>query len=247
MISQSTQRALRTACVLAICSAALVVAVTATWKSFDRRPAWVMSVSASGQSESRAAALTEERAAFATAVRTIAREHGPSPEFLNEVESTDERGRTFIATRTFVLRGDDELALLALYRTAVKIPGVRSSDPQRALRPPDAAFALLLVALLAGMATLEPSDDHVSLQPALVVLNGIALGLLSAAAVLVAGGWPRYFLEASFAAAFIPTIVWLVRIRVPWARCAALRLPYTTLVVFTAVVFCAWIVRAITL
>jgi hypothetical protein len=250
MLSASTQRALRIACVVALCCAVLLVIATVAWKALDRRPAWVMAVTASAQSESLADSLRDERRAFAAAIRVIGREHGVSPAYLHEVEWRDAAGRTFTETRTIVLRTDDQRALLTLYRRLSKVQGVTCSDPSRALRPPDAAFALLIVAFVLGLATLEPSgfpDEHVSMQPALVILNGLTLGLLSAAAVLVGSGWPGYLLQASFVLAFAPVIVWLIRIRVRWTACAALKLPYRTLVITAAVAFGTWVVRCISL
>jgi hypothetical protein len=205
-----------------------------------------MAVTASAQSKVPAEALREERRALASVLRVIARERGPSPAFQREFESREDAGRTYVETRTLVLRSDDQRQLLALCRTVAKIEGVTCSDPRRAVRPPDAAFALLLIAVLLGMATLERSgfaDEHVAMQPALVVLTGLALGFLGAAALLVGGGWPGILLHVSVALAFVPPIVWLVRVRVPWTACNALQRPYQMSVALTAVVLCTWAVR----
>jgi hypothetical protein len=241
---------LRIACVTALCCTVLLVIGAVVWNALDRRPAWVMAVTASAQGNSAADALSEERRALAAAVRTNSRAHGPVPAFQREAESRDDAGRTFIETRTILLRSDDQMQLLTLYRTLGKLEDVHCTDPARALRPADAAFALLVVAFLFGLAALEPSrfeGEHASTQPALVVLNGIGLGLVGAAAILVGSGWPGYVLHLSFALALVPTLVWLIRIRVTWNACAALRLPYRTLAAVTAIVFCAWVVRATSL
>jgi hypothetical protein len=216
------------------------------WKGLDRRPAWVMAVNAVSRAYSRAAALTEERAALAAAIRVIARDGGPSPIFLREVETREDEGQRFVETRTVHLRSDDELQLLNLYRRLRTLTDITCSDPRRALRPPDFAFGLLLIALLLGWAALEPPripDRRRWAQPAFVILNGLALGLLTASVVLVDRGWPGYLLHVSLVISFAPTIVWLVRVRVPWTARKALRLPYAALVGVTAIVSVAWVVR----
>lgn len=245
----TTQRALRTASAVAIGCAVLLVAATAVWIALDRRPAWVMAVSASAREPSRAEAVAGERAALAAVTLRIARERGPAPDLQREAESTEDEGRTFVETRTLVLRSDEEALLLRLYRV-LAAPGIARTYPQRALRPPDAAIPILILALILGMATLEPPrfrDERVATQPALAVLIGLVLGLLGATAVLVGPGWPGVLLPVSVAVVFAPAVAWLVRVRGAWTASAALRLPFRAFAVLTAALACAWIARVATL
>lgn len=242
----SKDRALRRASVIAICCWAIVGMAAFAWKELDRRPAFVMAVNAVSRAESRTTAMREERTALAAAIRVIARDRGPSPTLLREVESHDDAAQSFVETRTLLLRSDDELQLLKLYRRLGSLTDVTCSDPRRAARPPDFAFGFMLIALLLGCATLEPtriSDGRAWAQPAFVILNGLALGFLTTSAVLVDRGWPGYFLHVSMLISFAPTIVWLFRVRVSWTDRQTLRLPYAALISVTAIVSLAWTVR----
>lgn len=233
----------------AIGCCAIVTMSALAWKTLDRRPAWVMAVNAVSRADSREGAIRDERAALATAVEVIARHGGPAPAYLSEVESREDDGRTFVATRTALLRTDDELLLIQLYRRLRSLVDTTCSDPQRATRPSDFAFASLLIALLLSWAVFEPSrfaGERPWAAPASQVLIGLALGFLSAAGVLVERGWPGYLLPASFAIAFAPALIWLLRIRRSWISPTS-RAVYVVNLVLAGFVALFWLVRFVSL
>ena len=231
---------------LALASCAIVAGGAAAWKQLDRRPAWVMSFSAFGHAASETEALAEERAALARGLGVVARGGSPRPSLQGETTAREGLGRTFVAMRTAVLRSDDSPSLLKIFVKLRDVPNVDATDPRRAIRPPDFAFACLLVALLFGLAVLEPAphgERGVRITPALAVLNGSMLGFSAAAVILVEGGWPRFVLPVSVTLAIVPSVAWLMRFRASGRLGVPLGLPYAVLVSLTALVSIAWILR----
>lgn len=207
-----------------------------------------MAVNAVSRGDTEGQASLAERRALAAASRIVARDGGPAPVYLREVLSREDAGRTVVETRTFLVRSDDQAHLIRLYRKLYGLVDVKCSDPQRATRPADFAFASLLIALLLGWAAFEPSRDRDIprwAQPASVVLHGLALGFVTAAAALVERGWPGYLLASSVALTLTPTAIWLVRIHGAWEMRAMLRPRYRMLTLLFGCVTIAWVLRIV--
>jgi hypothetical protein len=223
----------------------LVAGAAVAWKQLDRRPAWVMAVNATGRAGSRSAALAEERAALSRALAAIATARDRSPALQREAETREDAGRTFVETRTVLVRSEDERSLTRLYRDVRTLPGVTRSDPRRALRPPDFAFASLLIALLVGLAVHEPAtsrDRAGRASASFVVLNAIALGFAAAGAVLAESGLPGYLVLAA-AISLVPAIAWLALVRRSRQRAAAFGAPYGAVAALTVLSAAGWIAR----
>ncbi|HYW54943.1 MAG TPA: hypothetical protein VFF00_06795 [Candidatus Elarobacter sp.] len=249
-LSAELLRALRRACALAIALTIAGAAGASAWKVLDRRPAWVMAVNVSARGASRDAVLREERAVFAAVLRRIENAGFDAPEQLREAESMGDTGIIFIETRTAIVRDEDDRRLLRLYRSLYGASGITPSDPVRAVRPADVAFPLLLIALLVGMATLEPFPRFdraapAATRPGLAIITGFALGLLAAAAVLAGPGWPPLFQAAAVVVASIPVVLWFVRARAVWDRNVALRGPYRAFAATAALVAAGWTIAII--
>jgi hypothetical protein len=112
----------------------------------------------------------------------------------------------------------------------------------RALRPPDFAFACLLIALLVGSAVHEPATSRDHASASFVVLNAVALAF-SAAAVLAESGWPGYLLPAAAAISIVPTVAWLVLVRRSRDRRAACGASCGAVAALTALSAAGWIAR----
>jgi hypothetical protein len=215
------------------------------WTHVDRRPAWVMSVVVRAESRDETRSRDEERAAVAAVLGRVGRLHLGPVEVRGERERRIGDGLTYVAERTIVVRNEREEPLSALERDTGSPDGL-STTPRRALRAPDTAFGLVLLAMLLGMSTLERSAlsdaDPFALRPPIVLLNLLTLGLLGAGAAVVAGGW-NALLGLSVAFALGPGIVWLARSRSYWRLDRRLSSRYLAIAFMTGAVVVAWLAR----
>ena len=161
---------------------------------------------------------------------------------------TGPTGRTAFAAQGVVARSAREPELADFAKSTRTIDGVFPGTPRRALVATDFVFAFLLLAMLAGIAMLEPTGlrdaDPFAARAALVVLAGVACGATIAGAVLSASTTEtavRIPLVAAVSAALLGPLVWLVRARSTWSH-PQLRTPYRGITAGAALAAAAWIV-----
>ncbi len=239
-------RGLRKAWAAGIACAVVIPLAAFGWQRADHRPAWVMSILVSSESNDEARARSDERRAFDDLLRRIER-----PRIALDLHKEGQRrtgdGTTFEAQRTVVIRSEDEAPLKATQRAARAVPQTTMiSEPRRATHISDFALAFVLVAMLLTLATLERSGlsdaDPFVVDAPRVVLLFLGLGFLGAGAAVVGNVWNASLIPF-VAVAAVPIALWFARARTYWTRDPALRPRYAAFACLAGIVAAAWIAR----
>ena len=202
--------------------AAVIVAVAlsasaAAWVALDHRPDWVMAVWVARESDSREAAQSGERHDADEIAAYVRR---TQPDVSIAVSGEHEYGgrRRYRFERTLTLRATRDEPLSAIHAGTArwKPSGTEATVPQRALLASDCVFGFVLIAMLFGLGTLEPPGQSDAgpraMQPGVVVLHGVTIGMLGAAAIVTGGhAYPANAVAAGLAV--LPLLVWFVSVR----------------------------------